>query len=235
MSGIRLLKGDCIELLKTLPDKSVDLILTDPPYEYQNGGGGSSSLGSRAGKRNDDIEFISYSFDMNTVFNEFIRVCKIPNMLIFCSNRQISKIMGWFENYDKNLSVTLLTWVKTNPIPTANNCYLSDLEFCIHVKGSGATINNDVPFDYKRKAYISKLVTIDRFHPAQKPDELLKRYLMVHSNENDVVLDCFMGSGSTGVMCKKLNRNFIGIEITDKYFDIAQKRINGTYKDNKLF
>ena len=229
-----LYNDDCINVLKIIPDGSVDLILTDPPYEHINGGGGNSELGQRAGKLKTNIDFMSNSFDMDSVFTEFLRVCKIPNMLIFCSNRQISRIMSFFEN--KGLVVTLLEWVKTNPIPTMNGCYLSDIEYCVYVHGKGATFNSDsVPYDYLRKAYISGLVSTDRFHPAQKPDELIKRYLTLHSNEGDVVLDCFMGSGTTGVWCKKLNRDFIGVEIDKKWFDIAQQRINGATIGNKLF
>lgn len=220
-------KGDCLELLKTIDDNSIDLILTDPPYELKNGGEGKSELSKRTTKLKTDIEFMSNSFDMDNVFTEFMRVCKEPNMLIFCSNRQIEKILHWFS--DKGVTTTVLCWVKPNPIPSANGNHLSDIEYCIYVRGKGVTFNNDVPFDYKRKAYISPLVSpINRFHPAQKPGELLKRYIELHSNVGDTILDPFMGSDSTGVWCKKLDRNFIGFEITDKYFDIATQRIDGT-------
>ena len=141
--------------------------------------------------------------------------------------------MSYFE--DRGYTATLLCWVKTNPIPTMNGNYLSDIEYCVYVRDKGVTFNNDVPYDYKRKAYISGLVSTDRFHPAQKPDELIKRYLSVHSKEGDTVLDCFMGSGTTGVWCKKLGRDFIGIEIDKKYYDIAEKRIGGAHKEVKLF
>ena len=77
-----------------------------------------------------------------------------------------------------------------------------------------------------------------RVHPTQKPVELMEWIIKNYTNENDTILDCFMGSGSTGVACKKLNRNFIGIEIDEKYFKIAEERINnvpcGTDKWNDL-
>ena len=218
--------GDCAKLLKEIPDKSVDLILTDPPYVFHNSGGGQSALGQRTVTLKNNITFMSDGFDYDQIFSEFMRVCKIPNMLIFCSNAQISSIMGWFERQN-GVVVTLLEWVKRNPIPTHNGNYLSDVEYCVFVRGKGATFNNDVPYEYKRKAYIDSLVpSQNRYHPAQKPLVLLERYLLVHSTEGQTVLDPFMGSGSTGVACAILNRNFIGMEIDDNYFKVATGRIN---------
>ena len=221
-----LLHGDCCELLKSIPDKSIDLILTDPPYFHPHmGGKGTSELAQRASKLKQDILFMSESFDYDIIFNEFLRVCRIPNMLIFCSNAQISAFMRFFE--ERELITTLLEWVKLNPIPTANGNYLSDVEYCVFVRAKGATFNNDVPYDYKRKAYIDGLVSNNnRYHPAQKPLGLLQRYLTVHSDENQTILDPFMGSGSTGVACVGMNRNFIGMELDDKYFKVAEERIS---------
>ena len=232
---IQLFNGDCLDILKTIPNHSIDLILTDPPYLHPHLGGlGNSALANRASKLKADIDFMSDGFDYETVFAELMRVCKIPNMLIFCSNAQISTFMRWFE--DKDLSVTLLEWVKTNPIPTAFGNYLSDVEYIVCVRGKGATFNNSVPFDYKRKAYISAIESnANRFHMAQKPIPLLEKLLEVHSNKGDTVLDCFMGSGSTGVACKKLERSFIGVEREQKYFEISEKRIQGQTIARRLF
>ena len=96
---IQLYNSDCIEILKTIPDKSIDLILTDPPYHHPHlGGKGTSLLAQRADKLKHEIAFMSDSIDYEEVFAEFMRICKIPNMLIFCTNAQISKFMGYFEN-----------------------------------------------------------------------------------------------------------------------------------------
>lgn len=228
-------KGNCYKLIKTIPDNSIDLILTDPPYEYVSGGKGNTSLCASTIKLKESIKDFSDGFDY-AIFNEFLRVQKVPNMMIFCSNNQVADICKWFQ--DKKLLTTILIWCKTNPIPMCKGNYLSDLEFCIYVHGAGATFNQETPFDYKRKAYVAPMVNSNiKVHPAQKPQELLTRYIALHSNKGDTVLDCFMGGGSTGVACIKLDRNFIGFEITDKYFDIAKARIDteASKQSTKLF
>ncbi len=145
-------------------------------------------------------------------------------MCIFCSNKQISKIMSWFEN--KNYSVTLLVWKKTNPSPLCNLKHVSDLEFIVYVRGKGAYWNSDENLDIKYKLKQYPIVNgKNKLHPTEKPIKLLEELIRLHTKENDVVLDCFMGSGSTGIACKNLNRNFVGIELNKEYFEIAKKRM----------
>lgn len=232
--SVKLYNDDCLNILKTIRDKSVDLIVTDPPYELDNHGG---TAGTELGKRRlvcdkeNYVGFMGRGFDIDSIFSQLLRICKIPNMFIFCSNKQISKIMGYFENI--GLPTTLLCWNKTNPTPLCNGKHLSDLEFIVYVREKGSTFNNDTPFDYKRKCFTSSVVPVkNRMHTAQKPIELLKRYILLCSNEDDTVLDCFMGSGSTGVACIHTNRNFIGIEIDKNYFNVAKERI--VEEENKL-
>ena len=105
---IKLYHGDCLEIMKSIPDKSIDLVLTDPPYELETHGGGNRKQWKNI--HNNFIEDLSFGFNYEKVFNEFLRVCKTPNILIFCSNKQISKIMSWFE--ERKLSTTLLCWYK---------------------------------------------------------------------------------------------------------------------------
>lgn len=231
----KLILGDCLVEMKNIPDKSIDLILTDPPYELENHGGGKNEFANRdlvTGK----IEFISKGFDYDAVFEEFLRICKIPNILIFCSNNQVSKVMSWFES--RNLSVTLLIWHKTNPSPLCNGKHISDVEFIVYVRGKGATFNNDTPFSYKSKVFTSPVVSRkERVHPTQKSVMILEQYVKLHTREGDIVLDCFMGSGSTGVACVNTNRYFIGIELSEEYFKIAEKRIDDAKNEitNRLF
>lgn len=226
-------QGDCLELMKEIPDKSVDMILTDPPYELENhGGGGKTELAQRKLVKEKHIDFISSGFDYDIVFNEFLRICKIPNMFIFCSNKQVSKIMNWFEN--KRLTTTLLVWNKTNPAPLCNGKYVSDCEFIVYVRGKGSIFNNEQPFEFKKKVYTSPVVSKkNRYHPTQKPIELLERYILLHTKENETIFDSYMGSGSTGIACQNTNRNFIGFELDEKYFEIAKNRLEENYKKPK--
>ena len=237
MNGVKLYKGDCVEVMKSLPSNSVDLIVTDPPYELETHGGGGKSNFAKGRKLNildNHIGFISQGFDYDTVFSEFLRICKVPNILIFCSNDQVSKTMSWFEN--NGLRVTLLVWHKTNACPLGNGKHISDIEFIVYVRGKGACFNNDTPLKHKSKVFTSPICSgTDRFHPTQKRVEHIKQYLELHSNEGDTILDCFMGSGTTGVASVQSKRNFIGVEIDDKYFDLAEKRIKNATQTLTLF
>lgn len=224
---IKLIKGDCLEKLKNIPDKSVDLVLTDPPYSLDLHGGGKGFLKDRQLMKDRHIKFISDSFDQEVVFSEVKRVCKKVNLVIFCSNKQVSEIMSYWEK--QKLSATILVWNKPNPIPASNGKYVSSIEFMIYVREKGATYNSIGYHDqlkvFNYKAPSSK----QRIHPTEKPVEMLERLLKIHSSENQVVLDMFMGSGSTGEACLSLGRSFIGIEKDENYFNAAKKRIQEHY------
>ena len=234
LDDCQLMLGDCLERMKEIPDGSIDCIITDPPYELDNHGGGNTELAQIDLVKNLNIDFISNGFDINVVFGEFLRVCKIPNILIFCSNKQISKTMHYFEQ--RKLSVTLLIWNKTNPVPLCNGKHLSDVEFIVYIRGKGATFNNDVPFEYKKKIYTSSIVSNkNRLHPTQKSVNHIKQYIELHTNKNDIVFDPFMGSGSTGVACINTNRKFIGIEMDENYFNIACDRMKEAIREKEQY
>lgn len=231
----RIYKDDCIKgMQQMLSDGNyVDLIITDPPYLQQNGSGAKTSeIASRIPVKK--IDFISKDFDYEQCFELMLSLQKIPNILIFCSARQISRTMKFFE--DKGLSVTLLVWEKTNPIPLGNNKHLSDLEYIVYARGDGATFNNDVPIAWKKKLYRSGVVSNrDRIHPTQKGVEHIGQYIELHSKPNDVVLDCFMGSGTTAISAIKTKRRFIGFEIDDEFYSKATMRINNEQAQQTLF
>lgn len=179
------------------------------------------------------IDFISNDFDRDAVFSECLRVLKIPNLIIFCSNRQLGKTITWFEQ--KGLSTTTLIWQKTNPIPSCRNSYISDVEYIVYVHGKGATFNNDTPLEYKYKVYTTPICPDGKLHPTQKSVTHIRRFLLLHSKENDVILDPFIGSGTTAVACVKERRNFIGFEKLKEYCDIANRRVKEEMKQGKLF
>lgn len=222
--------GDALELMKQIPDKSIDCVITDPPYEITPHGGGRSGLADRSSKIRDEIEFIANGFDYERAFNEFIRICKIPNFIIFCSNLQLGKTINFFEN--KGLKVDCLVWSKLNPAPLCNGKYISDLEYIVYIHDKGSYFNNDAPLDFKKKTKRYGIITsnMGKVHPTQKPIDLMIELVTVHTRVRDVVLDPFVGSGSTGVACKLLNRDFIGMEIDEKYYNIAKDRLNGVYQ-----
>lgn len=231
---INLLHGDCLDKMKNLEDQSIDLICSDPPYIYDNHGGGQKSNELRRKLSDCHIDYVSNGFDLAKVFTEFQRLCKIVNVVLFCSNKQISSIMSWWEQ--RGYSVTLLCWHKTNPIPFANGKHLSDLEFIVYIRDKGAFFNNDVEMKLKSKVFVSPSVNHHkRHHDCEKPLKLMKHLISQHSCSNDVVLDCFMGSGTTGMAAKELNRKFIGIEKNIQFFRVAEKRIQNHQWQLSLF
>ena len=223
---------DGLELLKTLPDNSIDFILIDPPYELEIHGGGAGFMKDRK-LLNKHISYIGYGFDFDTYFSEYERVLKVMNAVIFCSNKQVSKTMNWFEN--KGYSVTLLVWKKPNPIPLGNGKYIGDTEFMVYVRGKGATFNN---IGYKEQLRVFEYnvpSTAERIHPTEKPIDMLRRLLLIHTNENDVVLDTFAGSFTTGLACHKENRKCIASEIDEKMFISANTRFKNETSQTQLF
>lgn len=233
-NDITLYNDDCFNVMELIPKGSVDLIVTDPPYLFDNGGGGYSALCKRADKLKDNIDFISDDFDWQKCFETLLSLQIIPNMVIFCSNRQLSRTMRFFE--DKGLRVSCLVWHKLNPIPLVNNKYMEDVEFVVRVSGEGATFNNECPFDYKRKVYTSGLVSNkNRLHPTQKDLKHISQFIELHSKVGDVVFDPFMGSGTTIVAAHLLNRKSIGVELNDDFYNIAKKRIKEHTQQLKLF
>lgn len=221
---IKLYNQDCLEVMETMAKRGekVDLILTDPPYEVKVGGGGITH--KIALHRDRKIDFIANGFDYQQCFELFLQIQDIPNMVIFCSNKQILKFLLFFHN--KGLSTTLLTWKKLNPPPLVNNKHIEDLEYLIYVRGAKASFNNSVPIEYKQKCFSSNLVNSkDKIHPTQKNLEHIKRLIALHSYEGETVFDPFMGSGVVGVASRLLNRSFIGCELSPLYYNLSKTRI----------
>lgn len=222
---------DCYEGIKLIPDKSIDCIYTDIPYLLNTEGGGGS-YASVLNKKKEQVENFSKGVDYK-IIDEFIRVMKKINCFIWCSQKQIYDIMNCFKKTE--CSCHILTWTKTNPTPLGATLWLNDIEYCLHFyKDAGFNIGSK----YKHKNYMEPINVIDKkyyLHPTIKPLEMVKNHLLNCTKENDIVLDCFLGSGTTAVACKELKRNYIGFEINKEYFDIATDRINGiTIIDKKI-
>lgn len=221
--------GDCYELIKDIPDKSVDCIYTDIPYDIDSGGGNDSELSKRIKSvQYSDLKNIRDGIDLS-LLNEFMRVMKKCNCFIWCSRNQILDILNFFCKYkEKKIQFTILTWNKTNPTPATNNQWLPDIEYCLYFREHSVRLNDG--YELKSRWYTSatnKKYKDKFYHPTIKPTELVKRHILHATQPNDIVLDCFMGSGTTALSCKETNRKFIGFEIDKKWFDIANDRLNG--------
>ena len=171
---------------------------------------------------------LTVGFDYS-ILDEFVRVMKKVNIIIWFSKLQMQYILNYFMNLkDKEIYFEPLVWVKTNPTPMANNTWLPDIEYAIHFREQGVKLNDG--YELKSKWYQSPINKKDKDwydHPTIKPLKLVKRHIEHTTQENDIVLDPFLGSGTTAVACQETKRQFIGFEIDKSYYDIAQDRING--------
>ena len=197
-------------VLKNIPDNSIDLIVTDPPYEIETNGAGLY--------KQDDKQYIK---ELNSIKNgfsddildELCRIMKKINIYIFCSQKQIIHLLDYFVTKRK-CNYNLLTWHKTNPIPACGNKYLTDTEYILFFREKGVKIFGE--FKTKFTYYVTPLNQKDKKqwgHPTIKPLSIIENLIVNSSVQDDLVLDCFMGSGTTGVAALKNNRNFIGIEL----------------------
>lgn len=211
---INLVNEDCIEAMSKLSDKSIDLTVTDIPYGEVNR--------KSAGLRNLDKDKADVvNFNLPNLVDELCRLTK-GSIYIFCGINQVSTIR---ETMTKNkMSTRLCIWEKTNPSPmNGDKIWLSGIEACVFGKFSKATFN-----EHCKNTVFRYPCGRNKIHPTQKPEELIERLVLASSNIGDLVLDPFSGSGTTAVVCKKTNRNFIGFELDKEYYDKAVDRIVST-------
>ena len=212
---ITIRQGNCLELMKEIPDNSVDMTLTDIPYDSVNR--------KSNGLRNlDKGEADIITFEIKDFLEQVYRVTK-GTIIIFCGINQISEIYEFFNEKQKKQKGTVrhLVWEKTNPSPmNGQHIYLSGIEDAIWFKKRGGVFNarckNTV---FKHPCGRSKL------HPTEKNHKLLEELILDNTNEGDTVLDPCCGSGSHLYVANKLKRNGIGFELNGKYFEIAKERL----------
>lgn len=215
---------DCLNILKNMPDNSVDLIVTDPPYRVISGGNKNekwkSGWNSSVLSRNDGKIFDHNNIKFSEWIPEAFRVLKNDSDFYCMTNvMNVKEIITEAEKAGFKLH-NILVWEKNNA--TANRWYMKNCEFTLYFyKGNAKTINNPG----SKQVHQFNNILGEKQHPTEKPVELMKFYVENSSNEGDLVLDPFMGVGATGVACNKAGRNFIGIEIDEKYFNIAKHRI----------
>ena len=214
----KLYQGDCLEVMSGIKDKSVDLIVTDPPYlmDYQ----------SNRRKKEDRFDKIKNDKGNYMLIQDYLEECHRimkDNTAIycFCSWHNIDFFKNEFEKYFKLKNI--LVWNK-------NNHGTGDL------KGSYAPKHEFILFGHKGRTLLRgkriadvidcpKISSNKLTHPTEKPQDLLEIFIKQSSDEGSIIFDGFMGTGSCGIVAKKLNRNFIGIELDEKYFNIAKDRL----------
>ena len=189
--NVKLYNDDCLNVLKDVDDNSIDLVVTDPPYEVITGGRNGGVKGKPSG--------------------------------ILTENKQLMKSIPkadlWLSECFRVMKDGTHIYIMTN---TLNRWYMKNCEYVIFArKGFAKSINNPS----SQTVHNFDNIIGNKQHPTEKPVDLMKLYVENSSQVGDTVLDPFMGSGSTGVACKELDRNFIGVELDNQYFDIATKKV----------
>lgn len=207
----KIINADCLDILKQLPDKCIDLVLTDPPYGI--GMDKNMGLSKKYVEKNWDKEIPS-----KKIFDEIFRVSK--NQIIFGGN--------YFKDYLPNAS--WLLWDKRCGIIPERT----------YADGELAFVSYKEPLRIFRFVWDGMLQENMkekeiRFHPTQKPVKLFEMILNKYSNENDLVLDCFSGSGTTAVACHNLKRRFICIEKDPEYWKASCERLEQAQRQQMLF
>ncbi len=247
-------KGDCIDvLLEEIDKNSIDLIFADPPYNLS--GNGLKWKGNKTGgdwymvnEHWDKMTAPEYLQFTRKWIGRCYKVLKeTGSIYISCSYHNISEVIIVLKQLDFKIN-NIITWYKTNAMPNmTRRVFTHSTEFIVWaVKNSGWTFNYEKikkinPEKQKngeekqmRDLWEMPLVQgkerirgLDgkALHPTQKPEEMLKRIILASSNEGDIILDPFLGSGTTAVVAKRYNRNWIGIEKEKKYVEMANDRL----------
>lgn len=242
MNSVDLRLGNCYEELKKIPDKSIDLIYTDPPYDYRifnvekEEDKGTTEINKRiTGYLTKVDDITARNYDLIAFCNECMRIMKEPNIYVWCNKAQVIDYLNFFVN-EHHLKYQILIWFKTNALPTYSNKYLDDCEYCLYFYSTGKCY----PKNYKdaQKVYTSPLNADSGVwgHPTIKPLDFVRSHISNSTRPGDIILDPFMGSGTTGLAVKQLgeDRKFIGIEINPEYIEIAKMRIDGYEKPIEL-
>ncbi|MDR1911426.1 MAG: site-specific DNA-methyltransferase [Helicobacteraceae bacterium] len=221
---------DAFTKLKEIPDHSVDLILTDPPYNLSAYSTGNMKFSWRKEINNDLAQWDKKDLNPADLKEDFMRVIKpTGNIFVFCSYNLIGK---WHEVFDPLFDTfQFFVWHKSNPIPKFRKAgFLNSCELIVCMWNKGHTWNfgkqNEMHNFFESPICMSPERIKEPNHPTQKPVKLLSHLLKIASAENDTILDPFMGLGSTGVAALANNRKFIGIEIEENYFNSAKKRLD---------
>lgn len=250
---IQLYNGDCLEIMKVIDDKSIDAIITDPPY------------GTTACKWDSVIDFDLMWEQLNRIikpngaivlfgsepFSSTLRTSNIKNYKYdwIWDKKRCTGFLNAKKQPLRNNEIISIFYKKQptyNPQPYKKNTIGNLGKSKKHQTDNYGKYNqvdndNSNKFGYPR-TIINQIPVINNLskdksglHPTQKPVALLEYLIKTYTNENETVLDFTMGSGTTGIACKNLNRNFIGIELDNKYFEIAEKRIKEHQQQLKLF
>lgn len=222
--------GDAYKLIKEVPDKSIDLIVTDPPYQIDTltGGGMIRQKGIDNPMNELGENKLNLGVDLS-ILDDFMRVMKKPNVYIWMNLKQLYPYLSFFVG-KCNCDWNLIVWQKSNAMPLCGGKYLNDCEYCAYFH-KGVKLNTK--YDTAKTVYITTINQDDKkkyCHPTIKPLDIIENLVANSSSEKAQVLDPFIGSGTTAVACKELGRHCLGFEIERKWWEIANGRLEGATK-----
>lgn len=224
MSQIQLYNTNCYEAIKSLPDNSIDLIITDPPYLLSDlsGGFAKEAGGGNYARLVDMHDILGKGFDFG-LFNEFERIQPKLNAYIFCNVKLLKSMLAHLANRD-DITTDILIWHKPNARPQPRNRYKFDAEYIFYLASAGAHLDTFASH-FSSHIYQAGLRNTNNkmtTHPTEKPLALIENLVLNSSREGETILDCFMGGGTTARACKMHNRNFIGYEINKEFYEQAK-------------
>ena len=229
---MKLYNDDCLKVLPNLPENSVDLIITSPPYEDVSGAGYTSNS-------KDILFFKLYSDFIDSVFNQYYRVLKKNGQIFFnIKSKTFNKSLRtphWLEftnGFQKFIFKSYIIWKYAGSFDSTKSRFHLDYEIIYHLsKGNDIYINDATGIHDPLSSvwYIPHNISKEeRVHPTQMPIAVVDHILKIVGVQGDVVLDNFMGCGTTGLSCKNHNIDFIGIELNPDNFKLAKNRIEST-------
>lgn len=207
---------DCMKYMKECKNNCFHTTLTDIPYgEVSRSNNGLSTM-KNSDKKDADI----LTFDLIDFCNEIYRVTS-DNIIIFCGKGQFSTIFNYFSKKTQG-TVRQIIWQKSNPVPSNGKyVYLSGIENAVWFRKPKGTFNA-----YCKNTVFTYPIQNGQIHPTEKNHKLLKELILDNTNENDIIFDPCMGSGSTGLVAYQNNRKFVGCELNQEYFNIAAERLH---------
>jgi len=229
LNKYKIVNADARYYIKQIPAASIDLILTDPPYNLSLYSTGNMKFKWRKEINNNLAEWDKQDFNPSEWISEFKRILKpTGNIFAFCSYNLIGK---WHATFDPEFDTfQFMVWHKTNPVPKIRKAgFLNSCELIICVWNKKHTWNfskqNEMHNFVESPICMGSERLKNPVHPTQKPLKVLRHIIKIASNPDDLVFDPFMGVGSTGVAALEMNRRFLGVEIDENYFNAAEKRL----------
>ena len=221
-----LYNGDCLEIMQKIADCDilVDLVLTDPPYNISR-----KNNFKTMGRSGIDFGEWDKDFDLFSWIDKSVNLLNRDGSLLFFNDwKNIGEMAKYAET--KGMAIKdLIRWEKTNPMPrNIERRYVTDFELCAWlVKKRSKWIFNRQHGSYEEPKVVSgKVAGKEKTeHKTQKPLKVIERLLKIHTNKNSIVIDPFVGSGTTAVAAERTGRKWIGIEISEKYCEIAKQRL----------